>query len=305
MRGAQLSSILNISDGNIKGVQISLVYNSSQLMTGVQIGIVNKASIVNGTQIGLINIADEIEGGVPIGLINIIGNGQFHGCTWYDGNNIFTFGLKTGTKYFYSLLSLGFTTNKEEMSFYPGIGLGVEIPINRMFIDLDLSLKGFIELEKENDTFEYDKNVFYFNRLSELNWVVGLWGVGKKPLPRLIFQYSEIGTIECLDELISMVQQKENVLVKGVFCNMYRNGLDYLPYHSDNYNCDVISLSFGQGRDFYFKHNRTGERTQFLLENGDYIRFPDILNSTHKHGIPIRKNIKESRINITLFVRDR
>lgn len=161
IRGAQLSSILNISDGNIKGAQISSVYNSSQLMTGVQIGIVNKASIVNGTQIGLINIADEIEGGVPIGLINIIGNGQFHGCTWYDGNNIFTFGLKTGTKYFYSLLSLGFTTNKEEMSFYPGIGLSVEIPINRMFIDLDLSLKGFIELEKENDTFEYDKNGLY------------------------------------------------------------------------------------------------------------------------------------------------
>ena len=102
-----------------------------------------------------------MNGGIPIGLINIIGNGQFHGSTWYDGNNIFTFGLKTGTKYFYSLLSFGLTTSETELAFYPGIGFGVEIPIKKFFIDLDLSLKSYIEMDKRNSTFEIDNNGLY------------------------------------------------------------------------------------------------------------------------------------------------
>lgn len=157
INGAQFSGVFNLSRGDINGAQFSGIFNNAQSVNGAQIGIINHAGIINGVQIGLINRAEEMNSGIPIGLVNIIGNGQLHGCTWYDGNNIFNFGLKSGTNYFYSLLSFGFTTNSEERGFYPGIGFGGEIPFERFFIDLDLSLKGFIEYQNVNDKFEFDK----------------------------------------------------------------------------------------------------------------------------------------------------
>jgi hypothetical protein len=166
INGAQLSGIFNISRGSMNGAQISSIFNNSQSINGSQIALFNNAGIINGTQIGLINKADEMHGGVPIGLINIIGNGQFHGCTWYDGNKVFNFGLKTGTKYFYSLLSFGFQINSDERGFYPGIGFGGELPFERLFIDLDFSLKGFIEYDDNNSPDSMtEKNLYSSIRL--------------------------------------------------------------------------------------------------------------------------------------------
>lgn len=156
--------------------------------------------------------------------------------------------------------------------------------------------------------FDTDVADYFCNRLlREINWETVLWGKNRKPLPRLVFRYSlnyptSFTKVEILDEISNIVSIKENKNIIGIFCNYYRNGEDYLPYHQDNYNCDIISLSFGSSRDFYFKNIQTKERTHFKLENGDFIYFPEEINKIYQHGIPLRKKIKDYRINITMFI---
>ena len=67
---------VNISDGSFTGLQQSFI-NVANEMTGAQIGYdiifgVNIAEEVRGCQIGLVNYAESVEGGLQIGLVNII-----------------------------------------------------------------------------------------------------------------------------------------------------------------------------------------------------------------------------------------
>jgi hypothetical protein len=85
MDGVQVAGLFNITTGGLFGVQIAAFNHAGFIQgknsfgnddpTGVQIGIVNKASMMNGFQIGLINISGSMQG-TQIGLINIYRNGR-------------------------------------------------------------------------------------------------------------------------------------------------------------------------------------------------------------------------------------
>jgi len=138
---------------------------------------------------------------------------------------------------------------------------------------------------------------YYFTLLQMLPWRKMMWGHTQKPLPRLIYQ----GEAEILDELVLLVEQTRGVEVAGVFCNFYRDANDYLPYYSDNYNKDVISLSFGGDANFWFRDVKTKQTQKFVLKNGDLLYFPASLNKTHQHGIPKRKSAT-ARISLVFFL---
>lgn len=85
MDGVQLSGVFNYTSGGLHGAQISLFnragfiegknsFNNKDL-TGIQIGLMNKADNMNGFQIGIINIGKRMQG-TQIGIINIYGNGK-------------------------------------------------------------------------------------------------------------------------------------------------------------------------------------------------------------------------------------
>lgn len=103
-------------------------------------------------------------------------------------------------------------------------------------------------------------------------------------------------------QLVKELLEKHNVIVNGIFCNLYRDGNDYCPYHRDNYGCDVWTLSLGDTRDFLVKEDGTGTRAQsYRLRSGDLYFMDQRLHRTHKHSIPVRKGHKGSRISIVFF----
>lgn len=88
----------------------------------------------------------------------------------------------------------------------------------------------------------------------------------------------------------------------GVFMNNYINGEDYCPYHKDQYNCDVYTLSLGSSRDLLIKRDGAGQRAErFSLDSGDLYYMSEKLNEDYKHSIPKRKNIKGPRISLVFF----
>lgn len=109
------------------------------------------------------------------------------------------------------------------------------------------------------------------------------------------------GNSPTLDMLIKLVEVNLNTNVISVFANLYKNGGEYAPYHKDSYNCTVVSLTFGAARDFYFKHDKTGKRHHYLLDNGALLMFEDAVNKNYKHSVPIRKKCDKPRICLTMF----
>jgi hypothetical protein len=85
MDGVQVAAVSNYTKGGLYGLQLA-AFNQAGFIegvnsykndspTGVQIGLVNKASKMNGFQIGIINIARRNQG-TQIGLINVYRNGK-------------------------------------------------------------------------------------------------------------------------------------------------------------------------------------------------------------------------------------
>lgn len=145
---------------------------------------------------------------------------------------------------------------------------------------------------------------YYFTMLSfKLPWKRQLIN-GKDYFHRSIYRYDLNQNIEEMDELINVIEQNIYRKVEGVFCNLYKNGSDYAPYHRDDYGCDIVSLSLGATRKFYFKNDETKIVKEYQLKNGDLFYFPLEINKNYKHSIPVQKNIIEPRINITCFLED-
>ncbi|MFP2957928.1 caspase domain-containing protein [Myxococcus sp. 1LA] len=123
-RGAQLS-ILNVG-GDVKGAQV---------------GLVNVAGRMNGLQLGLVNVSREMESGVPVGLVSIARNGQFHVEAFGNDFNYANTAIKVGSRHFYSTLVLGMGTAEGARGpshWSLGLGLGAHIPFTeRFFLDVD------------------------------------------------------------------------------------------------------------------------------------------------------------------------
>ncbi|GAH02718.1 unnamed protein product [marine sediment metagenome] len=152
-----------------------------------------------------------------------------------------------------------------------------------------------------------DSTDVYERLKTEVNWVPKIWN--GKPLPRLCchsVQNTSIGN-DIANWLINTCKNSLNVNIEisDIFGNYYRDGNDYLPDHSDQYNEWIISLSFGTTRLFRFRNIETRkiETPKFYLKSGDIMIFSPAMNYTHKHGIPKQKQIQEGRINLTVFVK--
>ena len=103
-------------------------------------------------------------------------------------------------------------------------------------------------------------------------------------------------------DLTQELQQQCSVRVQGIFCNLYRTGEDYCPYHRDQYDCDVWTLSLGDTRDFLVKKDGTGTKADtYTLKSGDLYFMDQRLHKTHRHSIPVRKGRKGSRISLVFF----
>lgn len=150
--GAQIAMGLNVSGSALRGTQLAAV-NVAGDVTGLQLGFVNVAKRVNGATLGLVNVADDVDG-VPIGLISVTKSGGIHPVVWSGTSTYANVGLKFATRYTYTMIAGHWARESERtydeenartVTLEPrdflggGFFLGGHLPIDRAFVDFDLS----------------------------------------------------------------------------------------------------------------------------------------------------------------------
>ena len=108
---------------------------------------------------------------------------------------------------------------------------------------------------------------------------------------------------EQLLPLLININKISKIELNSVLINLYRNGNDYISYHSDDEkqidrSC-IASLSFGATRDFVIKRIAYQESITYPLSDGDLIFMLGDFHDKFKHGIPKRKTVKQPRWNLT------
>lgn len=140
-RGLQFAGLVNVAK-DIRGVQFAGMLNVGKDIRGVQFaGLVNVAKRVEGVQFAtLVNVADKSD--FPIGLVNIIKQGEKGIGITYDllGNTIVSF--RSGGKYTYGILGIGFNHKiKGDNKMVSEVGYGIHIPVVDWFrIDQEIKL---------------------------------------------------------------------------------------------------------------------------------------------------------------------
>lgn len=116
--GFQIAGLININRGSFNGLQVA--------------GLVNIAKEVRGVQFaGLINIAKNSD--VPIGLINIIKNGEMGVAITYDGIGNAVASFRSGGKYTYGILGVGYNHKMKDKGLVAEAALGAHIPVTKWF----------------------------------------------------------------------------------------------------------------------------------------------------------------------------
>ncbi|XP_068204394.1 DNA oxidative demethylase ALKBH2-like [Palaemon carinicauda] len=96
-----------------------------------------------------------------------------------------------------------------------------------------------------------------------------------------------------------------------VLVNRYENGNDHMGEHKDDEkeldrSAPIASITLGQPRDFYFKHqDARGRNKKFIdkvtivLEHGSLLMMNYPTNNYWYHALPTRKTVHGTRINLT------
>lgn len=164
----------------------------------------------------------------------------------------------------------------------------------------------------------------YDDLINNPNWMQGTYQMFGKPVktPRLLWamrnetfdvpsSYNVTGNSiysELVNKLKEKVEKRTKHIMNYAQLNYYRNGQDYIGWHSDSEveKGDLIaSISLGAERKFSLRHkdyktNKDIPKYNFKLGNGSLLIMDyNTANKYWKHCLPKMKNVSEGRINIT------
>tara|TARA_R110002111_G_scaffold81128_6_gene128241 strand:+ start:270 stop:1409 length:1140 start_codon:yes stop_codon:yes gene_type:complete len=125
-RGAQIAGIANLTK-KIEGAQIAGIFNEAENVKGIQIvGIVNKAKKVDGVQLsGIVNIAESSD--YPIGIINLIEDGEIRIGLSSDENLTTMLSFKSGGRRLYGIVGIGSNLQYGNLPYALEAGLGLKV----------------------------------------------------------------------------------------------------------------------------------------------------------------------------------
>ena len=155
-----------------------------------------------------------------------------------------------------------------------------------------------------------DPNALFDELKNKITWRQWEYSVYEKEVksPRLMnilhFENTDDNT-----DLLNLLKIKERVekLTKVKFMyavlNYYRDGNDYVSYHSDRkvkHGQTVVSVTVGATRRFNLKHRTDKDKKYtYLLAHGDVLILNDCaIRFAYKHSVPKMTNVGP-RINIT------
>ncbi len=104
--------------------------------------------------------------------------------------------------------------------------------------------------------------------------------------------------------LKAIVEQRTGETYNSCLLNLYHNGDEGMAWHSDGEkdlkkNGAIASLSFGAVRKFAFKHKRSLEKVERILEHGSLLVMKGTTQTHWLHRLPPTKLIHTARVNLT------
>jgi alkylated DNA repair dioxygenase AlkB len=169
---------------------------------------------------------------------------------------------------------------------------------------------------------EVESNQLFNELLNSLNWrqdKIKIFGK-EVDLPRLTawygdeeksYKYSGINmnpapwtsTLLLIKERIEKVVELN---FNSVLVNLYRNGKDYVSWHSDDEselgkNPTIASVSFGATRRFQLRHksNKNLDKVEISLTHGSLLIMRGSIQHFWKHQVPKTSKVLTERINLT------
>ena len=125
-------------------------------------------------------------------------------------------------------------------------------------------------------------------------------------LPQLAYNYEEkdrdLHYNPFLEEtIIPMMEDKFDVEITDVWCNLFEDGKHQIEWHQDQYGTDVFVLSFGSPRPIEFRTLYTRKKTKHLIENGDLYYFSQKYDKKHEHRVPKVESCTDPRVSLVMF----
>lgn len=210
-------------------------------------------------------------------------------------------------------------------------GYHITVPKGKLFYSENFFSKKVsdrcLEYFQENSDFNWHganwKDVSDIDRVNfcNIHWKqdrIKLYGKNL-PLPRLTSWYGDSGrnyTYSGItskpnhwnDGLLYLKREIERCLgvqFNSVLLNWYRDGEDYLNWHSDDEkelgeNPTIASANFGETRDFVVRRkDDIAQKLVIPLKHGTLLVMSGSLQQFWEHAVPKRKKVSGSRFNLT------
>lgn len=105
-------------------------------------------------------------------------------------------------------------------------------------------------------------------------------------------------------QLKALVEKETGENYNSCLLNLYHSGEEGMAWHSDGEidlkkDGAIASLSFGAQRKFAFKHKKTSEKVEIILEPGSLLVMKDATQTNWLHRLPPTKKVTQPRINLT------
>lgn len=165
--------------------------------------------------------------------------------------------------------------------------------------DADLYLKDLLENIKwrNDEAVIFGKKVFTKRKVA---WY------GDKPFSYTyskITKYALPWTVELL-KLKSLVEKETGEMFNSCLLNLYHSGEEGMAWHSDGEkdlkkDGAIGSMSFGAERKFAFKHKKSGEKVELVLEHGSLLVMAGTTQTNWLHRLPPTKKVLSPRVNLT------
>ncbi len=150
LRGAQMTGLYNYAN-QLRGAQLAAIANHARSAVGLQLGMVNTSGALRGASFGLINVTSGRVDGLQLGLINfaddadasiallpISRKGGAHLDVFTSDLAAVNVGLRLASRRTYTIVTAGVHPVGSGAGWMLGLGLGGRIrPAEKLFIDID------------------------------------------------------------------------------------------------------------------------------------------------------------------------
>lgn len=148
-------------------------------------------------------------------------------------------------------------------------------------------------------------HVILFNKKMEIPRLQKLYGTKPYNFSGVSVQPESIENPILINILQKINNMDPDIEYNAIFINWYRNGNDYIGYHSDDEkdltkNAPIYSISLGETRKFKVKNKINNKITDIEMNNGTLIIMGGEIQKEFKHSVPKTKKNNGRRINLTI-----